>query len=129
MNEPKKYLIRVVEGSLRDSTAIARFSPKTIETFPDDPDWNSLLQITVTIDEVREIQENMTRHHHDPTPWYLDGFEVDDREKIICAFGADDGEGGRIFLFDRDDAQAFDEVLAYALSKGIPEEQMNFLQK
>lgn len=59
----------------------------------------------------------------------MDGFTVDNKDEIICVFGADDGENGKIFIFERDDKKAFQEVKFYALSKGIPEEQIDFLDK
>ena len=60
--------------------------------------------------------------------FYFQIKSVDDPDEIICAFGADDGEGGKVFKFRRDDKKAFQYVKEYALSKGIPEEEIDFLK-
>ena len=44
------------------------------------------------------------------------------------AFGADDGEGGRIFTLNKGDTNAIEEVVKYGISKGIPKEQMGFYE-
>lgn len=56
----------------------------------------------------------------------MDGYAIDNKDQLIVAFGADDGEDGRIFEFSRNDAAAIEEVNAYGISKGIPKEQMDF---
>lgn len=69
----------------------------------------------------------MVRHYDDQkNPWYMDGYKEDNKDDLIVAFGADDGEGGKIFQFWRDNEGAIKEVVDYGLSKGIPKEQMDF---
>ena len=45
---------------------------------------------------------------------------------MLVVFGTDDGEGGRIFMFDRGNKNKIDEISKYGISKGIPAEQMDF---
>lgn len=124
----KKHIVRVVKGALQNPEMLERFSPKTIETFDDDPNWDSVVEVTATLEGIKELQKNMTKHYDDPVPWYLDGYETDDHTKVFCGFGADDGEGGRLFFFDRNDKEAFQKCFDYGVSKGIPPEQMDFLE-
>lgn len=127
MQRNTKYILRVIEGALIDPDILQNYSPRTIEKFNDE--WKSLIEVTVPFEDIPLIQKLMVKHYEDGTPWYMDGFEVDNHDKIICAFGADDGEGGRIFLFDRSDIEAFNKVKEYAVSKGIPKVQIDFLNK
>lgn len=69
----------------------------------------------------------MVKHYETPDPWYMDGHATDNMDEIICAFGADDGENGRIFIFQRNDKKTYQEIIDYAISKGIPKEQVDFL--
>ncbi|MEK7154169.1 MAG: hypothetical protein AAB792_01290 [Patescibacteria group bacterium] len=69
----------------------------------------------------------MVKHYNDPNvPWYMDRYQVDDKNQIIVAFGADDGEEGRIFQFERNDKNEIKKAVDYGVSKGIPKEQMDF---
>lgn len=124
-NVGKKYAMRIVEGSLLDSKSLDQFNPKKLEYFDDK--WKNLLGVDLTIDEIKEIQKMMIKHYEGSESWFMDGHTAGDPDEIICAFGADDGEGGRIFKFRRNDKKAFQEAKKYALSKGIPEEQFDFL--
>jgi len=36
--------------------------------------------------------------------------------------------GGKIFIFNKDDEKSHREVVEYGVSKGIPESQMDFLE-
>lgn len=123
----EQCIIRVVEGALIDKSCIAGFSQKTVEKFDDDPNWNQLLEVTVPFSQIKEIQNSMVKHYEDTVPWYMDGWLVNDKEIVICAFGADDGEGGKIFVFKRDNKKTYQEITDYAISKGIPKEQIDFL--
>lgn len=109
-------------------SVLDKFTPQVIENF-DNPNWGELIEVELTLDEIKSVQKNMVRHYEDSTPWYMDGYEVGNRDKLLVAFGADDGEDGRIFQFDRSNRAAFNKVVEYARSKGIPEEQMDFLEK
>jgi cystathionine beta-lyase family protein involved in aluminum resistance len=123
-----KYTMRIVQGALIDPQFLDQFDAKVIEKF-DNKDWDGLLEVSVTLDEVKAIQKQMIKHFRDPIPWYMDGYETNNRDKIIVAFGADDGEGGRVFTFDREDKKSFQKVADYAKSKGIPDEQIDFLEQ
>ncbi|PIR41979.1 MAG: hypothetical protein COV30_00835 [Candidatus Yanofskybacteria bacterium CG10_big_fil_rev_8_21_14_0_10_37_15] len=126
MDKDKKYVMHVVEGSLVDSNFLSQFSPKKLD-YLDDKNWGYLIEVNLTLDEIKEVQKKMVKHYEGPEPWYMDGYAIYSRDEVICAFGADDGENGKIFVFKRDDKKAFREVKTYALSKGIPEEQIDFL--
>lgn len=121
----KKYKMRIVEGALTSADYIKQFSPKELEYY--DENWKHLLEVDLTLDQIKEVQKIMVKHYEDPVPWYMDGRAVDNKDEIICAFGADDGEGGKIFIFNRDDKKTYQEITDYAISKGIPKEQIDFL--
>lgn len=123
----KQYKMRIVEGSLADFDFLNQFFPKKLEYFDDE--WKNLLETNLTLDQIKKVQKIMVKHYEDPVPWYMDGYALDDKNEVICAFGADDGEGGKIFIFRRDDKKSFQDVRKFALSKGIPEEQIDFLDK
>ncbi len=120
-------VMRVVEGSLTDKSCIAGFPQKVLQIFADDANWNQLLEISVPFSQIKEIQKAMIKHYDTSAPWYTDGWLANDKNTIICAFGADDGENGKIFVFKRDDKQTYQEITDYAVSKGIPKEQVDFL--
>ncbi len=127
MNEPK-YTIRVVRGAFVDPSVLDRLGAETIETLDRDA-WVSIDKVSATLSEIQELQKQMVKHYDDPnTPWYMDGYREDDKDKLIVAFGADDGGGGRIFQFRRGDRDEIQEVVDYGTSKGIPKEQMDFHQ-
>ena len=123
----QKYKIRVVRGAFNTPSLLDELGAKTIERL-DRSEWQSVEEITVNLKQIKELQQNMTRHYDDITvPWYMDGYNVQDKKEIVVAFGADDGEKGKIFQLVRDDKKAMDEVVAYGISKGIPKEQMDFM--
>ena len=124
----KKYTIRIVKGALIHPAWLAQFNPRVIKKF-ENLNWDSLMEFELTLDEIKDAQKQMVKHYSDPTPWYMDGYAVWDHNCILVAFGADDGEGGRIFNFDRNDQGMFKKVVAYAFLKGIPKEQMDFLDE
>ena len=93
--------MRIIEGSLTDPSFLNRFSPKKLEYFDDE--WKHLIEVDLSIDEIKQAQKMMIKHYERPQPWYMDGYDIKDKNEIICAFGADDGEGGKIFIFRRND--------------------------
>lgn len=124
--EEAKYKIRVVRGAFVDPGVLNTLDVETIEKLEED-DWISIDKITATLNEIRGLQKEMVKHFDNPNvPWYMDGYGVNDKNELIVAFGADDGEGGRIFQFARDDEKGIEEVIRYGTSKGIPKEQMDF---
>lgn len=126
--EEIKYKIRVVRGAFVDPRVLDRLGARTIENLERDV-WISIDEISATLNEVKELQKQMVKHYDDPNvPWYMDGNKEDDKNELIVAFGADDGEGGKIFQFRRDDKEKIKEVVDYGISKGIPKEQMDFHQ-
>jgi len=122
----KKYSINVVEGSLIHRSVLDKFEKRVVENFGGR--WGRLFNFVATIKQIKEIQKTMIKHYETRVPWYLDGHEVDNKDKIICAFGKDDGESGNIFLFDRSDETAYKNIQEYGISKGIPANQMDFLK-
>ena len=121
-----KYRMRVVRGAFEDSAILDQLGAKTIEKIEDE--WQSIDEAVVDLEQVKKLQQNMIRHYNDPNiPWYMDGCGVEDSEDIIVAFGGDDGEGGKIFQFRADDKEAVEQVIEYGVSKGIPKEQLDFM--
>jgi len=124
----KKYTMQIVKGALVDPEALSKFNPKVSETF-DDSEWGCLLEVELSLEEIKEVQKNLTKHYEGPIPWYMDGKLVDDENEIIVAFGADDGFGGKIFIFDKHDKENYQKMLKHGIIVGIPEEQINFINK
>jgi len=123
----KKYKMRVVRGAFLESSKLDELGAKTIEKL-ERSEWQSIDEIEADLEKVKELQKNMTRHHDDTiVPWYMDGYVVEDKDDLIVAFGADDGEGGKIFQFPRNDKKSIDEVVKYGIKKGIPKKQMDFM--
>ncbi|HEY4508973.1 MAG TPA: hypothetical protein VJC13_01670 [Candidatus Paceibacterota bacterium] len=121
-----RYKMRVIRGAFTDPTVLDQLNAVIIEKYDRD-EWISIDEVVVTLDEVEQLQKLMIKHYDDPdVPWYMDGYQVDDKNKMIVAFGADDGEGGRIFQFDRSDKNMMQIVAKYGVLKGIPAEQMDF---
>lgn len=118
--------MRVVRGAFVDSSILDKLGAKTLENLGRD-EWISIDEIITDIDQIKEIQKLMVKHYDDPNvPWYMDGYQVDDKNQIIVAFGTDDGEGGKIFQFERNDKNEIKKVVDYGISKGVPKEQMDF---
>ncbi len=123
-----KYKMRVVRGAFIDLGFLDKLGAKTIENLGRDV-WISVDEVSATLEEVRELQKQMVKHYDDPNiPWYMDGYKENDKNELVVAFGADDGEGGKVFEFRRDDKDKIKEVVDYGISKGIPKEQMDFDQ-
>ena len=121
--------MRVVRGAFIDQKILDDLeSRETVEEIEDEK-WISIDEVTVDLETVKMLQRNMVKHYDDATiPWYMDGYREDDKNELIVAFGADDGEGGRIFTLNRNDKDKIDEVVKYGVSKGIPKEQLNFYE-
>ncbi len=125
MNEIK-YKMRVVRGAFVDPSILDKLGAKTLENLDRD-EWVSIDEVTADIDQIKEMQKLMVKHYDDPNvPWYMDGYLVSSKDQMIVAFGADDGEEGKIFQFRRSDENTIKKVVDYGVSKGIPKEQMNF---
>lgn len=125
--EPKEYKMRVVRGAFIDPGALDKLGAKTIEKL-ERSEWQSIDEITANLKQIKELQKNMIRHYDDTVvPWYMDGYGVEDQKEIIVAFGADDGEEGKVFQFMRNDKKVIGEVTEYGTSKGIPKDQMDFM--
>ncbi|MFC1598742.1 hypothetical protein ACFL2U_01915 [Patescibacteria group bacterium] len=122
----KQYKICLFVGSLIDNACITDLPQHIIK--PANDNWGNLIELEVDLDKIKEIQKNMVKHYSDPVPWYLDGQLIDDEKQRICAFGADDGQGGRIFKFNKKDLDKYQEVIDYGLSVGIPLKEIDFLK-
>ncbi|MGB7958009.1 MAG: hypothetical protein WCF77_04200 [Minisyncoccia bacterium] len=123
-----KYKMRLVRGAFMDPNILDKLGAKTIENLARDA-WISIDEVPATLGQIKEMQGQMVKHYDDPNvPWYMDGYREDDKNELIVAFGADDGEGGKIFQFRRDAEDKIKEVVDYGISRGIPEEQMDFDQ-
>lgn len=122
----RKFKITLYEGSLIDKRKLNKFNPTLIEK--GQTKWGNLIEITLSIDELKEIQREMTKHYEGPEPWYTFGYSVVNPNELICAFGSDDGNGGKIFMFKKSEKREYEKVLKYGVSKGIPKDEMDFLQ-
>jgi hypothetical protein len=124
-----KYKIRVVRGAFVDPSQLDKLGSTTIEKLERD-DWQSIDEVMVNYEQINELQKNMTKHYDNiNVPWYMDGYNSENKDNIIVAFGADDGEGGKVFEFKRNDQMAISEVVNYGIKKGIPKEQLDFLEE
>ena len=123
----KKYIIRVIEGSLTDSSILNKLNKKILEELNDN--WIRIVQVNANLLDIKKIQKLMINHFNNfSIPWYLDGYEEENKDNIICAFGVDDGNKGKIFLFNKNNKKAYNLVRDYGLSRGIPKEQLDFLE-
>jgi isopentenyl-diphosphate Delta-isomerase len=121
------YTMRIVEGSLMGKSVLDGCPQKVLQKLEESENWGNLIEVELSFEKIKEVQKEMIKHYETPDPWYMDGFLKDDNDVIICAFGADDGEGGKICVFNRNDRDAYEKVLNYGVSKGIPKEEMSFL--
>lgn len=121
------YKIRLVRGAFINPKILDPYNPKVIEKV-DRSEWISIDKVTISLESIIKLQKEMIRHFDNPNiPWYMDGYNVKDKDEILVAFGADDGNGGKIFNFKRNDTSSIDEVIKYGISKEIPKEQLDFL--
>lgn len=125
--ELKKYIIRVVRGAFVKPEMLDRMESQLVEKL--EGDWQSIEKVVADLEQTKELQRNMTKHYTDvKIPWYMDGRGIDSKDDMIVAFGADDGEGGKIFQFKKDDKVQLSQCVEYGVSKGIPREQMDFME-
>lgn len=121
------YKIRVVRGAFADPDVLDRMGAVTVERLEGDK-WQSIDELQVDMEQIKLLQKSMTNHFDDKNiPWYLDGLEIGHESNMVVAFGADDGNNGKIFLFDKENETEVTKVIEYALEKGIPQEQLDFL--
>lgn len=120
------YSLRIIEGSLSDTSFLKQVPHKYLMEF-NTPNWGRLIEAQLSLPEIQEVQKRMIQHYGEKYPWYADGYLLEDPNVIICAFGIDDAEGGRVFIFDRNNKEALKECMDYGVAQGIPEEQMDFL--
>lgn len=122
------YRMRIVRGAFADPSVLDKIGAKTIEKLESNEKWQSIDEIVVTVEQIKELQKDMIRHYDDASiPWYMDGHNIENENDMIVAFGADDGEKGRIFQFSRDDKKSMNEAVEYGIRKDIPKEQMDFM--
>lgn len=120
--------MRVVRGAFVDPGLLDSLNARMIEKI-ESSEWISIDEVVCDLEQIRDLQRNMVRHYDDVSvSWYMDGRGEDDQDDVIVAFGADDGNDGKIFQFRRDDRDAVAEVVKYGISKGIPKEQMDFME-
>ncbi len=126
MTKDTIYKIRIVRGSLMDEKILDKFRPTTIQKFDDE--WKSVEEVLVTKSQIMELQKSMIKHYAGSVaPWYMDGYEKDNVRNVIVAFGVDDGEDGKVFTCARNDDATLKSIIAYGMSKGIPREQLDFI--
>lgn len=120
------YKIYLYRGALIDQEYLNGLTVKVKRTSKN-PNWGDWLEIIVDKKQFRKIQENLIKHYSGPEPWYTYGFNIEDPSKVIVGFGADDGEGGKVFEFDKKDEDSYQKMVDYGVSKGIPAWVMDFL--
>lgn len=125
----QKYKVRVVRGAFTDPTVLDDLGAKQIEKFESGDAWQSIDEVVADLDQIRLLQKRMVKHYDNPNiPWYMDGRGLENSDDVIVAFGADDGEGGKIFQFSKKDIDTLKKVINFGLSKGIPKEQLDFME-
>ena len=123
-----KYRITIVEKSLISISKITKYNP----IFGDkiDDEWGRFIFITLSLKEIKDVQKLIIKHWKEQTvPWYMDGYQIGDKNKIIIAFGADDGNNGQIFIFNKTDKKECAKFKKYGLSKKIPYDQLNICKE
>lgn len=128
----EKFKITVYENSLLDKSILTSLNPVIIEKAHDDEvtqrRWGDLVEITVSLSDLIIIQKNMVYHFEGPEPWYTYGYSINDIDKIVCAFGIDDGNNGKVFIFSKKrDKNIYEDIIKYGEEKGIPKDVMDFL--
>ena len=128
----EKFKITVYENSLLDKSILIKLDSVIVEKAYDDEvtqkRWGNLVEIVVSLSDLNLVQKNMVHHFDGPEPWYTYGYSVRDADKIVCAFGADDGNNGKIFIFSKKrDKNIYEDIIKYGLEKGIPRDVMDFL--
>ncbi|NLC31065.1 MAG: hypothetical protein GX765_03370 [Candidatus Moranbacteria bacterium] len=128
----EKFKITVYDNSLLDKTILTKFNPIIVRKAHDDEltqkHWGNLIEIVVSLSDLNLVQKNMVHHFDGPEPWYTYGYSMKDNDKIVCAFGADDGNNGKVFIFSKNkDKNIYEDIIKYGEEKGIPKDVMNFL--
>lgn len=122
-----KYKIRVIKGAFVNPTILDDLGAKTIEK-TERKEWVSIEELIVDSNEIRDLQKQMVKHYDDNNvPWYLDGYSVENKNDCVVAFGADDGEDGKLFKFNIKDKITVNRIIKYGMNKGIPKEQLNWM--
>jgi hypothetical protein len=123
----KKYKMRVIRGAFVEPSKLEKLGAKVIEKL-DRSEWQSIDEVEVSLEQIKELQKDMIWHYDDiVVPWYMDGYAVANKSDLIVAFGIDDGEGGRVFQFSRNNKKSINKVVEYGIEKGILKEQMDFM--
>lgn len=121
MTEEQRFIINIYKGSLinfhvlKDCRIIEK---KKLEN----KNWIEELNLICKLKTIKKIQKVMIKHYEDSTPWFLYGNRLFNDNIKICAFGADDGENGKIFIFNKNDKNKYIELVNYARSKEIVKE-------
>lgn len=119
--------MRIVRGAFMNTMLLDQFGARTIQKL-EIKEWQSIDEVVIDFKQIQKLQTNMVRHYDNAkVPWYLDGYRLEDKDEILVAFGSDDGEGGRVFQFSREDKEAIARVIEYGVSKGIPKQQLDFM--
>jgi len=118
-----KYLMSIVENSLINKNEFRKYRYKKGEFL--NKRWGYIINIVLTLKEIKKFQKLIVNHFEDPSPWYMYGYNIKNKNELIVAFGSDDGNNGKIFIFDRKDKRSCNELKKYGLSKDIPEEELD----
>ena len=121
------FKIQLYSGSLLNNDILNLYPKKVIEKSPN-KNWGELIEVTIPLNDLSKIQALMVKHYEGPEPWYLNGCGVNESKKILCAFGKDDGNNGKIFVFDSENLMEYTKILQYGLSKNIPFKVMDFME-
>lgn len=124
MNQTK-YKIRVIRGAFINPVLLDDLGSVLIEKISD-PNWQSIEALVVTLDQIKDLQKDMIKHYGNDTPWYLDGYDIENKNNMVVAFGSDDNEDGKIFKFNRSNREEISSIQSYGVLKGIPVQQMDF---
>lgn len=123
----EQYKVRVVRGAFIDPSILDDLGARVIEK-TERKEWVSIDELTTSLEGINKLQSQMTKHHdNNRVPWYLDGYSISDKDKCIVAFGADDGEDGKLFQFNIKDKETVNKIIDYGISKGIPREQLDWM--
>lgn len=123
--DEQRFRINIYKGSLKNFDVLKDcriIEKKTLENTNRIEELNLICKLKT----IKKIQKVMINHYEDSTPWFLYGNRLHNDDIKVCAFGYDDGENGKIFIFNKDDKTKYGELINYAKSKGIPEHLIVF---
>jgi len=127
MTSWSKYRMTIIEKSLVNKASLNKYKPKKGKLI--DKEWGHYIYVVLTIKEIKKVQTMIVNHWKgEEAPWYIDGYDINDKNEIIIAFGADDGNKGKIFQFNIKDKKANKKFIQYGLSLGIPLEQLDVVK-